>query len=40
MPADIAERRRSQKCIHHGMDQHIRVGMSVQSVPIWDLHAS
>ena len=36
--ADVPQRRRAEQGVHHGMDKHIRVGMSQQSVRVGDGH--
>ena len=38
--ADVAHGRRAEQRVHDGMDKHIRVGMTVQSLFIRDRHAA
>lgn len=40
MLADISQRRRAQQRVHYGVDQNVRVGMTVESHLIWDLNAA
>ena len=38
MRADVAKRRRSEKRVYHGVDQHIAVGMRLEAVAFGDDH--
>ena len=38
--ADVSGRRRTQQCVHNGMDHHIGIRMAIQSHLIGDFHTA